>query len=258
MCFRLCFHCSHTLEAQKACGVKFHRTFISSISLFWSKLAQIWHRHYTTLPKLYDIGYICKICLQVKKMTALRIESFPCNHSINVVLTGFNSTKQRIQVKFKAKIVNLWHKSYLNAIKTIIDCFYKIINIINLCQICYGFMKATLFWTLHSSAFTKTTDTFNKNKRCHMALEWLISVCAKLEPVSSKNKEIVEINVLQKFTLHALSLNKDSLNPTNPWWFNPISTGRGVFSTPPPPMCFLPVTFLFLSQFLPNLVTFSN
>ena len=37
--------------------------------------------------------------------------------------------------------------------------------------------------------------------------------------------------------------------------FNPISTGGGgVFSTPI--ICFLPVTFLFLSQFPPNLVTF--
>ena len=37
---------------------------------------------------------------------------------------------------------------------------------------------------------------------------------------------------------------------------NPISTGGGggVFSTPP--ICFLPVTFLLLSQFPPNLVTF--
>ena len=31
-------------------------------------------------------------------------------------------------------------------------------------------------------AFTKTTDTFNKNKACHMNLEGLSSVCAKLEP----------------------------------------------------------------------------
>ena len=28
--------------------------------------------------------------------------------------------------------------------------------------------------------------------------------CAKLEPATSKNKEILEINVLQKFTSHAL------------------------------------------------------
>ena len=37
--------------------------------------------------------------------------------------------------------------------------------------------------------------------------------------------------------------------------FNPISTGGGgsVFH---PPICFLPVTFLCLNQFPPNLVTF--
>ena len=54
------------------------------------------------------------------------------------------------------------------------------------------------------SPFTKKTDTFNKNKRCHVTLEGLGSVCAKLKPVSSKNNEILEINVLHKFTSHAL------------------------------------------------------
>ena len=39
-----------------------------------------------------------------------------------------------------------------------------------------------------------------------MTLEELSSVCAKLEPASSKNNEILEINVLQKFTSHALYL----------------------------------------------------
>ena len=39
-----------------------------------------------------------------------------------------------------------------------------------------------------------------------MTLEGLSSVCAKLEPASYKNNEILEINVdvLQKFTSHAL------------------------------------------------------
>ena len=49
------------------------------------------------------VSYACKC----QKMAALKIESFPCNHSINVALSGFNSTRQRIQVKFKAKTVNL-------------------------------------------------------------------------------------------------------------------------------------------------------
>ena len=42
-----------------------------------------------------------------QKMEVLRTESFPCNHSINAVLTGFNSIRKMIQVKFKAKLVNL-------------------------------------------------------------------------------------------------------------------------------------------------------
>ena len=37
-----------------------------------------------------------------------------------------------------------------------------------------------------------------------MSLEGLISVCTKIEPASSKNNEILELNVLQKFTSHAL------------------------------------------------------
>ena len=37
-----------------------------------------------------------------------------------------------------------------------------------------------------------------------MTLEGLSSVCAKLEPADSNNNEILEINVLQKFTWHAL------------------------------------------------------
>ena len=37
-----------------------------------------------------------------------------------------------------------------------------------------------------------------------MTLEGLRSVCAKLEPASSKNNEILKMNVLQKFTSHTL------------------------------------------------------
>ena len=50
----------------------------------------------------------------------------------------------------------------------------------------------------------KDNSTLNKNKQCHMTLEGLSSVCAKLEPASSKSSEILEINVLQKLTMHAL------------------------------------------------------
>ena len=50
-----------------------------------------------------SVRYACKC----EEMAALRIESFSCSHDINPILTGFNSTRQRIQVKFKAKIVNV-------------------------------------------------------------------------------------------------------------------------------------------------------
>ena len=149
-----------------------------------------------------------KYACNCQKVVALRIESFSCNHSSDAVLTGYNSTRQSIQVKFKTKIVKLRYKSYLNASKTkktrkstVLTksyCLYFIKH----CQICYGFMKTTLFWTLHFSAFIKTADTFNKNKRCYMTLEGLSNVCAKLEPASSENNEILAINVLQKFTSH--------------------------------------------------------
>ena len=43
-----------------------------------------------------------------------------------------------------------------------------------------------------------------KYDQCHTTLRGLGSVCAKLEPPSSKNKGILEINVLQNFTPHAL------------------------------------------------------
>ena len=43
--------------------------------------------------------------------------------------------------------------------------------------------------------------------QCHTTLGGLSSVCAKLEPVSSENNKILEINVRQKFTPHALFVN---------------------------------------------------
>ena len=54
------------------------------------------------------------------------------------------------------------------------------------------------------SAFKKATDSFNKKKRCYMTLERLSSVCSNLEPDYFKNNEILEINVVQKFTSPAL------------------------------------------------------
>ena len=34
--------------------------------------------------------------------------------------------------------------------------------------------------------------------------EWLSSVCTKLEPARSKSNKILDVNVLQKFSPHAL------------------------------------------------------
>ena len=71
------------------------------------------------------------------------------------------------------------------------------ITLSNLVEYVMVLWKWFVFWTLRFSAFTKTTDTFSKNKRCHVTLEGLSSVCVKLEPASSTNNEILEINVLQ-------------------------------------------------------------
>ena len=43
-----------------------------------------------------------------------------------------------------------------------------------------------------------------KYNQCHTILGGLSGVCAKSEPASSENNKILEINVLQKFTSHAL------------------------------------------------------
>ena len=43
-----------------------------------------------------------------------------------------------------------------------------------------------------------------KYNQCHTTVGELISVSVKLEPASSKNNEILEINVLKKFTVHVL------------------------------------------------------
>ena len=90
----------------RACEVNICRTFILSISLFLEPAGSNLAQTLLNPPKVvwYDID---KVCLQVPKMADLGIELFPCNHSINAVLTNFNSTRQRNQVKFKAKIVNL-------------------------------------------------------------------------------------------------------------------------------------------------------
>ena len=51
----------------------------------------------------YSLVIFAKYACKCQKVAALRIESFWCNHGINVVLTGLNSARQRIQVKCKEK-----------------------------------------------------------------------------------------------------------------------------------------------------------
>ena len=154
------------------------------------------------------VRYACKC----QKMTAPRIESFPCNQSINALFTGFNSTRQRTQVKFKAKSSiyyernRIWMPLKLEKRKN--RLFYKIILPLH-----YQTLPIMLWFYENDSVLNATffgiykftfKDTFNNNKQCHITLEGLNSVCAKLEPASSKNNEILKINVLQKSTPHAL------------------------------------------------------
>ena len=44
----------------------------------------------------------------------------------------------------------------------------------------------------------------HKYNQCQRTMGGLSSVCARLEPASSRNNEILEINALQKFTPHVL------------------------------------------------------
>ena len=59
-------------------------------------------------------------------------------------------------------------------------------------------LRAAIFLTLATIPY--------KYNQGHTILGELSSVCAKLEPASSKNDEILEINVLQQFTSDALFL----------------------------------------------------
>ena len=69
-----------------------------------------------------------------------------------------------------------------------------------------------------------------------MILEGLSSVCAKLESASCKNNEILEINVLQKLTLHALSCFKSLEN-------GHFSTFNTIFPLVAPKNLALPLTY---------------
>ena len=57
--------------------------------------------------------------------------------------------------------------------------------------------------------FLALTGVPYKYNQCHTTLAGLSSVCAELDPASSKNNEILEMNVLQKFTQHALHHESD-------------------------------------------------
>ena len=83
-------------------------------------MAVTWHIRLSTLASqcCMELVIFVKYACKCQRVAALGIESFSCNHRIDAVLTGFNSTRQRIQVKFKTKIVKLMYKSYMNTIKT--------------------------------------------------------------------------------------------------------------------------------------------
>ena len=61
--------------------------------------------------------------------------------------------------------------------------------------------KQLYFESCHFLALAGIPYRYNQ---CHTILEGLNSVCAKLEPATSKNNDILETNVLQKFNSHAL------------------------------------------------------
>ena len=77
------------------------------------------------------------------------------------------------------------------------------------------------FYENHSILSATFLGIYKDNSRCHMSLEGLRSVCAKLAPTSYKNNEILEINVLQKFILHAFFPHKNCPQNSNrvQFWF---------------------------------------
>ena len=86
---------------------------------------------------------------------------------------------------------------HLNQENMKISCFHRIILHLHYQTL------SNMLWFYENDSILNATF-FSKNKQCHRTLEELSSVCAKLKPAGSKNNEILEINVLQKFTLHAL------------------------------------------------------
>ena len=60
---------------------------------------------------------------------------------------------------------------------------------------------------LRAATFLALAGIPEKYNQCHTTLGGSNSVCAKLEPTSLKSNEMIEINALQKFTLHALLMS---------------------------------------------------
>ena len=55
---------------------------------------------------------------------------------------------------------------------------------------------------LKEMLFLELADLIHEDYQRIRTWGWLSSVCTKLEPVSSKSKEIIKINVLQGFSQH--------------------------------------------------------
>ena len=60
---------------------------------------------------------------------------------------------------------------------------------------------------LRAAIFLALAGIPKKYNQCHTTLGGSNSVCAKLEPTSLKSNEMIEINALQKFTLHAFLMS---------------------------------------------------
>ena len=65
----------------------------------------------------------------------------------------------------------------------------------------HGYMETTL---LKELLFLVLADILHKNILCSRTSGGLSGVCTKLEPDTSESNEILEINVLQKSSPHAL------------------------------------------------------
>ena len=129
--------------------------------------------------------------------------------------------------KNRGKAYELWKKFKVRTVKTVFffsvlmalmyDSYHKSTifawNFTSiLCMLLLKPVKTSLMLWLHGNdsilrALLALLGILYKFTQCHTTLGGLSSVCAKLLPASSKNNEILKINVLQKFMPRALFAN---------------------------------------------------